>query len=199
MIILLSAMLIAGAVFLFMPLRFFAPEKEKTLATNRYDTAQIGGIVMFVSSRRKEEKLEDLLAYKILTQMAEGISKKVKRAWLIHGGTLDEEGSSYRNTVELISAFKTSGIRIKPVGIDDIFDANESFQLIDDIFRRQLYGMNPRDVVCDFTSGTKLMTLGMALACAGDKKLIYFPKTNESDGRQYLHVDTQSLLTGSNV
>ena len=83
--------------------------------------------------------------------------------------------------------------------MDDIFDANESFQLINDIFSRQLYGTNPRQVVCDLTSGTKLMSLGMALACVGDRKLIYFPKTEKDDAAQYIHIDTQSLLSASHA
>jgi hypothetical protein len=191
--ILLAAILAGGAIFLLIPTRVFVGAKEKELSLSPHRTSDIQGIVMFVSKRRNEERLEDVLAYKILSHMATGKNPEKKRAWLIHGGTVDEPGSSYRNTVELITRFKDSGIKLKPVGIDDIFDANESFKLVNDIFARQLYGMNSRQVICDFTSGTKLMTLGMALACAGDKKLVYFPEKKEADAAEYQHVDTQTI------
>jgi len=194
MIIILSIILVFGAIFLFVPTGYFVSATEKALRLEHFDTMDIVAIVMFVSSRKEDENLEDLVAFKILTQMTNGKNVEAKRGWLIHGGTIDKEGSSYRNTIELITTFKGSGIKLKPAAMDDVFDVNESFQLINDIFSRQLYGTNPRQVVCDLTSGTKLMSLGMALACGGDRKLIYFPKTEKDDAAQYIHIDTQSLL-----
>lgn len=192
MTILLAIMLMSGFVFLLIPVKYFK-RSDSSLKITRFSTIDIKAIILFVGTSRSGETLEDLLAYKILNLMSSHNRELQKQVWLIHGDISDQQGASYYNTYQLVKRFKSEYFNIHPYGIEDIFDANETFRLVNRIFL-DVEDIKHTEIVCDCTSGTKLMTLGMALACIGKRRLIYFPKTTEGDAKEYIEIDTKTFL-----
>jgi hypothetical protein len=81
--------------------------------------------------------------------------------------------------------------RIEPHSIENIFDASEVFLLVHKILNSENLEVNPRDIACDCTSGTKLITLGIAIASMSNGRLIYFPKTETDDASEYIEIKTE--------
>jgi len=170
---LLAIMLIAGFVFLLVQVK---PPKNKniSLKITKFPTKDIKAIILFVPTLRKGEGLEKLLAYKILSQLTNNGSS-AKYVWLIHGDLSTEEGASYYNTHQLVKSFKSDRIRIQTHSIENIFDASEVFLLVNKVLSSESLEVKPRDIVCDCTSGTKLVTLGIALASMSNGRFILGP------------------------
>lgn len=187
--ILLAVMLIGGFIFLALPIKL-PKNKNLSLQISQFPTKDIRAIVLFVPTLRKDEELEKLLAYKILSQLSND-KTSTKHVWLIHGDLSTEEGASYYNTHQLVKNFKSSKIRIQTYSIENIFDASEVFLMVNKILSSENLEVKTRDIVCDCTSGTKLVTLGIALASMSNGRLVYFPKTETDDAREYIEINTE--------
>ncbi len=190
MIILLAIILVGGFIFLLLPLRFFKDQQSASLKIVKFPTEDIKAIIMLVGKSRRDEAFENLLTYKVLTHMSSGQNNITKQAWLVHGDISNEEGASYHNTYRLVQKFKSDSLKIHTSNIENIFDASEAFSIVNRIFASDNLRISSKDIVCDCTGGTKLMTLGMALACVGNRRLIYFPKGELEDASEYLEIDT---------
>ncbi|MBU0654636.1 MAG: hypothetical protein KJ914_05810 [Gammaproteobacteria bacterium] len=188
-LIILFALLFAALGFLIAPMSFFVDKKIKELSLKEMPTSEISSIIMFVSDIKEDKDISELLAYKILCQMVK--NKNKKNIWLIHSPISDRKGSSYQNTYNLVNQFQNDNFNISTQGIKDVFDIKESFNVINNILDLT---KNDKEIICDFTSGTKPMSLGMALACIGEKRLVYFPKTDQDDASKYLHINTGELI-----
>lgn len=178
----LFGLLLAALVFLVAPISFFLGRQEKNLNLREMPTQEIASIVMFVSDLKDDRDIAELLAYKILDQMRK--SQKKKSVWLIHSPISNKKGSSYENAYKLRETFNDEKFHIDTKGVRNAFDIKESFNVITDILNSTA---DSRSIICDFTSGTKPMSLGMALACRGEVRLVYFPQTEKNDASSYLH------------
>lgn len=187
-LIILFFLLLCAFIFSIIPIKFFKNTKAKKIDLKERLTSEISSIVMFVSNLREDKDISELLAYKILSQMSKSHTKK--DVWLIHGSISDSE-TSYRNAHLLVKKFQTDTLKIRTFCIEDSFDIAESFNVVTNVLKSV---KSRDDIVFDFTSGTKPMSLGMALACADEKKLIYFPQTKENDAARYLHINIGDII-----
>jgi hypothetical protein len=186
-IIVLSFLLIAAFVFVILPMKFFVSSTKKTIELKEMQTSEISSIIMFVSKLKKDKQFQDLLAYKILSHMKK--NTKFKSACLIHSGISKDDGSSYENAYKLHAEFNDEKFLITTLPISDIFDIEESFNAVNKILLSD--DIPTKDIICDFTSGTKPMSLGMTVACIGEKRLVYFPG---EDATKYLHINPGELM-----
>lgn len=190
-IILLFILLFVAAIFIILPLHFFSSDSIKKLKLKEVSTTDIVSIIMFVGTIKDNDDISSFLPYKIISHMKNSIIVK-KRVWLIHSSISNEPGSSYQNACELSLLFSSENLIINTQCINNIFSIEESFNIVSGILSNNQNSKN--DILCDFTSGTKTMSLGMALACIGDKRLIYFPHTKDNDAIKFLHMNTGELI-----
>lgn len=187
--ILLTIMLIGGFIFLIVPL-YRSPKQEVSLKITKFSTKDIKAILIFVSTLRTGEPLESLLAHQVLSQMTSN-NNGTKFAWLIHGDISNEEGSSYYNTYQLTKKFRSDTFKIQTYGVDNAFETKEIFILANKILTQENFGIRPKDIVCDCTSGTKLVTLGITLAAVRNGRLVYFLKGDTGEATEYIEIDTE--------
>jgi hypothetical protein len=185
----LIILIFLAATFIILPERLFFSRDFRKLELDEKNTKDIVSIIMFVSKLNEDEAIEDLLSYKILNQMCK--SSKNKSVWLIHSAISSENNSSYKNAYALYERFrKNKDIEIDTKAVVDIYNMEESFNVVNNI----LTSAKAKNILCDFTSGTKPMSLGMALACINDQRLVYFPKTDKNNAEKYLHINIKEFI-----
>lgn len=192
-IVFLFFLLFISLIFILLPIKYFIPSDKKKIDLEEVATRDITSIIMFVSNLKKGEELSDLLSYKILLQMEN--NNKDKNVWLIHSSISKNTFSSYINAYALRSKFNASNFKIKTKQIDEIFNIEENFNVVNSILSSEENRNIRNNILCDFTSGTKPMSLGMAIACVGKKRLVYFPKTKDNDARKYLYINLEKIMS----
>lgn len=199
--ILLASMLLGGLIFVCIP----TDRRDKgytSLKITKSLTSELKAIVLFVSEPRPNETVEDLLAYKVLAQIDSSRESAYPRhVWLLHSHISSGDGSSYRSASLISKRFNSKEIQVHTRVIDDVLDANTVFPVIRDILRTRCPGVREGDIVCDCTSGTKLVTLGTALASFGDAKIVYFPRGagQKDDASEYVEIGAGVFQRSLNV
>lgn len=195
----LLILVIIGIVFLIIPAQFLIKSPNSFLKTHHLKIDTVKGAILFVSEIKSGHEIERLLAYQILKEISISNPNKYEKryVWLIHGGVSKEPNSSFKNTTDLISLFSSDKFELIPKNVNNINDPSDSFKVVEDIFAFEAsrFGLGEFDVVCDFTGGTKAMSIGMSLACMGKRRLIYSPQDDPIiDNNIFLEIDTKSLL-----
>lgn len=179
---LLFFFLLIGIVFLFVPIN--TDKKQSfSLEVAGLPTKEIKAIIMFISLPKPDDSLENSLPYHILSQMSSQKDQK-KMAWLIHGD------DSFLNAYGLLKKFENENFSIQLCRIKNIYDARETFLITNNILLSENHGINPKNIVCDSTSGPKPVTIGITLAAIRSSKLIYFPKISPDTSKEYIEVKT---------
>lgn len=105
----------------------------------------------------------------------------------VGAGIAEPAQSSARNATNLRERHKDRLEKIEVITIGDADDPEDTFVAVDEAYRRarKRYGLKARQVIADFTGGTKAMTAGMVLACVGQgRRLEYMkPRKYRPDGR----------------
>lgn len=185
MIYILSMMLIAGFLFVYIPFE----KKEfitKNLKISGNKTQNIQNLILFVSDRREGETLDATLGYKVLLQMSRN-QKNTKCIWLLHSPIESGEYSSYATANQLYQRFHVGRMDIKAQLIKDIYNPEESYRITETILQENKH-LLPNKLVCDCTAGTKTVTLGIALAAMDKAKMIYFAKDHPKDSSSYKEI-----------
>lgn len=116
----------------------------------------------------------------------DGNGNHLQYCWLLVGPG-EGELSSNANANRLKERYEALGVEVIPVSLNDADDPGEVFLAMQDIIKeaQKKYGLYPRDLVADFTGGTKCMTTGMVLACVDQNLAVQFMKPDKytSDGR----------------
>jgi len=193
--ILLAVMLTGGLIFISLPVYKKRSDRQPSLTIKKNLTKELRAIILFVSNFRQNETLEDLLAYKVLAQLdSSSSSRNPKHVWLLHSGISSGDGSSYLSASHIAKKFKSEKIKISSYVIDDVFDANTVFPVVRRILASEDSGVPANEIVCDCTAGTKLITLGMALASFGRARIIYFSSGGANDASEYIEIDSRVFL-----
>lgn len=185
----LGIMLLAGMIFL-----FITPQKSKkqksSLKTKALSISDIKGLILLASTKRPDVELEKILAYKILEMFSGQQQAGEKNIWLVSDSNFSDN-SSYQNALKLKDTFQTEYIRIEVEDVKDIDDPDIIFAKINSIynFAKHDIGIDENEIVCDCTGGSKIMTIGMALASMGGRRLVYFDKSDN-----YVEIDTKYLF-----
>jgi hypothetical protein len=112
--------------------------------------------------------------------------KKLQRVWLIYTGEAERErfGPGSRSQAEKIKA-ECKRLCEYPIEVE-LFrevspsDSQDTFEAVNRIYRTS--GLEPGEVIADFTGGTKPMTVGMIMACLpADRELEYVSYNREKD------------------
>jgi hypothetical protein len=199
MSIILLILLLIGIAFLLVPEKYLVKSPHSVLHKQELEISTVKGVVLFVSELKPDQSLENLLAFKVLNQISQSNPNQYNRryVWLIHGGVLEQPNSSFNNANSLIATFSSSNLEVMSRNASDVNDPSDSFRVVEEVFTFDVprYGLGQLDIVCDFTGGTKAMSIGMALACIGRRRLIYLPQHGSSDNsKSFLEIDSKSLL-----
>lgn len=185
----LALMLFLG--FIFLVVHRESKKSESSLKTKELALGEIKALVMLVSDNRSHKQIEEIRDYKILQKLAELHQNPPIPVWLISDADSSNADSSYNVALRLKHVFGEKFHWIRIEDIRDINDPNQVFAAINRIFAsaQNEIGLQERDLVCDCTGGIKLMSIGMALACVGKRRLVYLTKDDK-----YLEIDLQNLL-----
>lgn len=198
--LLLTVMLAGGAIFVWIPIN--QRKRENSSLTIRQNlTKELRAIILFVSDLGKDGTLEGLLAYKVLTQLeSSSTANAPKYVWLLHSDISSGDGSSYESAYKISKKFKSAQLQISSYVVDNVLDANTVFPIVRKIISSENFGIPPNEIVCDCTSGTKPITLGMALASFGSAKIIYFPRRGVNEpANEYTEIDAGVFIKSLNV
>jgi len=142
--------------------------------------------------------IQKVVTYEAIDKLMEKRRGKETYIWLIADSEVSKEStSSYGAALEIKKKFQKSNKRLNVVEVQNINNPSEVFDKIiqasDDAKKNML--VEAEEVVFDCTGGTKLMTIGMTLAClSSGGTLVYFSKDETREGK-YLEIDTKSLRT----
>jgi hypothetical protein len=185
----LALMLFLG--FIFLVVHRESRKSEPSLKTKELALSEISALVMLVSDNRSHKQFEEMRDYKILQNLAEVHQNPPIPVWLISDADSSNADSSYNIALKLKHTFGEKFLWVRVEDVRDINDPNHVFAAINRIFTsaQNESGLQERDLVCDCTGGIKLMSIGMALACVGKRRLVYLTKDDK-----YLEIDLQNLL-----
>jgi hypothetical protein len=115
----------------------------------------------------------------------------LKKCWIITGDTNEIEGSK-KNALSLTEIFKEelkkkndpNFFQIVEMPGEFAYDPAKVYEKIESIFADLPEGITEKDVISDYTGGTKSMTAGMILSCALPSRdlQVLKPKVFKSDG-----------------
>ena len=162
-LLLTLTVLIGAALLLSTILRLL--RREKLVITGRPNPDKRKGLIFLVSQKEP------------LTKAFDYHKPNLAHCWLL----------ATSSSLELAEAFKgeheEDGIRILVKILNDEFDWQECKTVIDKIYVGLPQGLNPSDVITDFTGLTKLASVGAILACLNpDRPLQYVPAKYEMRG-----------------
>lgn len=183
-------MLLGGLFFL-----FITPRKEQnrksSLKKRSLSIPDIKGFIILSSNKPPEVNFEEILAYKIIKIISEQQKcNKKKNIWLLSDSDYSAN-SSYQNALKLKKEFETENLKITVEDIKEINDPDKIFSKIHSIYNFAQHDIciKENEIVCDCTGGSKIMTIGMALASMGGRRLVYFDKSDN-----YVEIDTKYLF-----
>lgn len=178
MLPILVAFLVAGILFLILPI---GTKRNPTLVIKRREIhiSSIRATIVFVGELSRNAPIEGTLAYSLLQCMTKNSGKRVRHVWLLHGPCPEKEEeiscSSYGVMGRLQQRFQNSGLKIMPRLVTYPFDPHDTFAVVNEVFTTEVpqMGLREADVICNYTGGPKPVAIGMALACAGRRRLAY--------------------------
>ena len=108
----------------------------------------------------------------------------LKHCWMLTGGNASLDASQ-----KLIAKLKSEGLpedlfETVEMSGEDADNPSKVYKIIEDIFENLHEGFSERDIIADYTGGTKSMTAGLILACTSpERKLqILKPRKYKEDG-----------------
>ncbi len=144
----------------------------QTLSTPKPDP--MPGLIVLVSPRRVDERLEELGAYAAI----EFHRGALKHCWMI---ATSGEGGSFATAQELAQHFGHYGLASSIWQVSDPASIAETFTLVDWLYAQRVpaSGLSEAEVVADITGATKPMTAGMVLACGQRRAMQYMLFQND--------------------
>ena len=89
---------------------------------------------------------------------------------------------SFDNALELQRRFTAQGVHVHLVEINHEFDAHDIYEKVDGAYKESArYNLRPDEVVADITGGTKVMSVGIALAGIPLERDLQFLKPRKHD------------------
>lgn len=88
----------------------------------------------------------------------------LEACWLVASSG---EGGSLTTAMNLENEFADSAIRFHIRTVGDAFDVEDTYRVIENIYLKELAaeGLQPEEVIADFTGGVKPMSAGVVLLC----------------------------------
>jgi hypothetical protein len=128
------------------------------------------GVITAVSVITSTQKLEDLAAFQAINYHR----AMLRHCWLIATSAKNPQ-SSEPTAQELKRYFEQYQVSCNIYEIENGADPIEMRQIMTDIYHEieQAGEYTAEDLICDITSGTKAMTIGMALACGSKYRMQY--------------------------
>lgn len=123
-----------------------------------------------------------------------GAAPRLQYAWLLTGPG-QGEFSSQANAEALRADYEQRGLKkVEVIALSDADDPRQAFDVVQGIYASlPLLGLAPREVICDYTGGTKSMTSGMVLACASHGYPLAFMKPDRYDAAGHAAGGARSL------
>jgi len=95
---------------------------------------------------------------------------KLEHCWIIVGPALPGRGPSARDNANRIAqeyASQKQGLKFYILDLDDEHNPEKIFRLVQSIYdQARTLGLSEKEIIADYTGGTKSMTAGMVLACS---------------------------------
>ena len=102
----------------------------------------------------------------------------LERCWLV----CSEQKKSFETATKLKSELEQQGKKAELILIHDVFDPVECRNKIDAIYTSLPAGLNPSDVILDFTGMTSVVSVGSVLACLDEQRAIQYTPGVYKDG-----------------
>jgi len=174
-----TVLLIASLALVFYLFGQIAHPKTKwVLVTeeNQPDSYQ-GMIILVGPGRRGADPLETAVKPAIEYHLTHAANKQpLSHVWLI----------ASQPAIPVANAIRTmfqDKLDIEIIQVDDAFSVQPVYQIIKDIYEHKLeaFGLQPSQVISDFTGGTKLMSAGMVLACQNRYPMQYMSGKEDAE------------------
>ncbi len=115
-----------------------------------------------------------------------GSKPKLTHCWLL-AGPGEGEQSSHNNANSLAEEYNAKGIIAEVWPLEDSDNVEETYQAVKIIYEvaQKKYKLSKKEIIADYTGGTKSMTAGMVLAALEQGACLQYMKPNkyEADGR----------------
>lgn len=194
----LALCLLFGVVFLLMPKRLL-PLRKQLLSITSIQFDEVEHLIQLVSKSKDDEMIEDSLQYQIAKQIVSTQKRRCCTTTLITGGEELGEKSSIDNAHQIQKPIKLTTENTIDVRIKNVFkinNPNETYEEVLDAVRMTSQAANSNDrIICDFTGGNKMMSLGMALAAFGNAKLVYCVDTPGGESpSHYIEINARPMI-----
>lgn len=143
---------------------FFEKRSRGTLAlVQRENPGPRRGLIVLMSPGSRTTAAENALRAHLST---------IQHCWVIYGPDRPGQKPTSRENAELLGRKYKENINKNPItfhfkGIADEDNPQESYYLIRSIYEEgKALGLSEKDIIADYTGGTKSMTAGMVLACS---------------------------------
>lgn len=195
---LLAIGLFAGIAFVLLPRRSSRRE-ERPLSTTRIDFSEVECLIQLVSNTHDGETIDDLLQYKIAKQLLLGTENRCRRLALVAGGTERGPNSSLDNAHQIQDLFQLdfqSDVDVTVSRVPKIHSPNETYEKVLNAVREATEKTRKSGkILCDFTGGNKMMSLGMALAAFGKARLVYcVDAPGEGRPSHYIEINVNATI-----
>ncbi|MCB2160709.1 hypothetical protein KQH40_01340 [bacterium] len=109
--------------------------------------------------------------------------ERLAHCWLI---STEESKDNASKLQQEIQARPNNQVRVHNI-VDTIVDADDpksTYDAINQIFlQAEDLHIPEQEIICDITGGTKMMSVGMSLACSKTQRQMQYIKTNKEDGK----------------
>lgn len=104
----------------------------------------------------------------------------LQRCWLIHSAQSKEQAE---DVARWLDDNKDGAVVVELRQVDDVSNPIEFYKVVGSIYSSLPSGLQPNDVIADFTGLTKNASVGMVLACLdADRELQYVAEERRADG-----------------
>lgn len=142
--------------------------------TERQKPKAYRGLILLVSKGRVDRKPWEQSAGAAIGYHSGlcDVPGALERCWLI---ATDGPQGSLQYAREIEEACKELGVRAYVESVADGFSPQETYTLVRQIYAeaKDKFGLEPEEIISDFTGALKPMSIGMALACADQYPMQY--------------------------
>ncbi|MBC8074795.1 MAG: hypothetical protein H7Y32_01865 [Chloroflexales bacterium] len=137
------------------------------------------GLIVIIGPGRERASPLDPVALAAIEYHRGSKSATLRHCWLLASGG---ERGSLDVATQLKQRCAEYGIAAAVWLVDDAFSVQETYDLVQWLFANEVppSGLADRDVICDFTGGTKPMSAGMILACGAQRAMQYMTLSGQA-------------------
>jgi hypothetical protein len=190
--------LLVGIAFVLVPQRSSRLE-QRPLSTARIEFSEVEHLIQLVSNTHDGETIDDLLQYKIANQILSSTENRCRKIVLVAGGIDRGPKSSLDNAHQIQDLFQDNSQNVVDISVErvpKIQSPNETYEKVLNAVHAATEKTGPNGkILCDFTGGNKMMSLGMALAAFGNAKLVYCVDDPSNDRpSHYIEINANATI-----